>query len=99
LPEPLLDNSEDTFDVRQNIVIPEAHHTITLRTQIAISRLVACRLCMLPAIDFDDHQLSPANEVADIGAYGLLPDELISTELPVTNAIPERRFGVGLVYA
>jgi len=54
---------------------------------------------MLAAIAFDDRQLSPANEVADMGAYGLLSDELISTELPVTNAIPERRFGFGLVYA
>jgi hypothetical protein len=44
LPQSLLDDSEYTVDVRQNIVIPEAHHTKTLRTQIAISRLVACRL-------------------------------------------------------
>jgi hypothetical protein len=54
---------------------------------------------MLPSIDLDNNQLLAANEVADVAADRLLPDEFISIDLPVANAIPERRFCVGLVGA
>jgi hypothetical protein len=54
---------------------------------------------MLTSIDFDDKQLFAADEVADVAADRLLSDKFISIDLPVTNAIPELRFGVSLVGA
>jgi hypothetical protein len=54
---------------------------------------------MLSSVDFDDNELFPANEAANVTADRLLPDELASIDLPVAKAIPEFRFGVGLVGA
>jgi hypothetical protein len=54
---------------------------------------------MLSPIDFDNDKLLAADEVADVAADRLLPDEFISIDLPVANAIPELRFCIGLVDA
>jgi hypothetical protein len=52
---------------------------------------------VLPAIDLDNKFPFPAHEIADVSSQCFLPNELATTDLPVTKTLPEFSFRVGLV--
>jgi hypothetical protein len=52
---------------------------------------------VLSPIDVNNDKLFSANEVADVAADWLLPDEFISIDLSIPDTVPELRFCVGLV--
>jgi len=51
------------------------------------------------AVDLDDKLFLAANQVGEIGADRLLPDELETAESAVPKSPPELAFGLGLVPA
>jgi hypothetical protein len=92
-----LNRNEDAFEITEHIVVPEPKHSITFLVQAAISYSVGGRFAVLSTIHFDDQKLVPACEITDVAVYRLLPHEFVSVDLPVTNAIPENCFRIGLI--
>ncbi len=70
------DNCDDTFEVSQNIVVPESNDPEVLAFEPARSGIVpGFLICMLAAIDFDDKPGAVTDEVDDVAAKRNLPAE------------------------
>jgi len=54
---------------------------------------------VLPSIDLDNESFFAAHEVDDIGANGLLPNELESAKPSVAQREPQLRFSIGCLMA
>ena len=60
-----------------------------------VAYFVALVCGVLAAIDFNDHALLPTSEVDDVGSNRLLADELMTSESPGAEPVPESCFCVG----
>ena len=69
--------------------IPEPKHSVTFLTQATISYYIHARFTVLPAVDFNNQTPFAADEVADVADQRLLPYELMSVDLSVTDTIPK----------
>lgn len=52
---------------------------------------------MLSAVGFDDQSMAQADEVGDVGPYGLLALELEAEESTRPQVIPKALLGIGLL--
>src|SRR5439155_58415 len=80
-------------------VVPEAENSVALVLQARITDRIRRRFIVLTTVDFDNETLFTADEVADVTSNGLLPDELVAVDPPVTNPIPEDCLCVRLIDA
>jgi hypothetical protein len=55
----------------------------------------ALRAEMLTAIEFDDQHRLDARKVGEIPAHRMLSPELVATDLPIAQGLPQRTLGVG----
>jgi hypothetical protein len=94
-----LNHFQNTIDVAKHIVVPEAQHSVTGLTQLAITYGVRGRLIVLSSVHFDDQHSLATNKIADVIFDRLLPDEFVSINLPIANQIPEKCFRIGLIDA
>jgi len=92
-----LDCGQNALEIAKNIVIPESQHPVTVLSQTAISHNVRGRSIVLPAVHFDNQKSFPANEIADVTAYGLLSYKFLPIDLSVPNTIPKYCFRVRLI--
>src|SRR4051794_3221354 len=94
-----LNCKQDALDISKNVIVPEANDLITFFSQAFVSNSICRRFIVLTTVDFDNEALFTADEVADVTSNGLLPDELVAIDPPVTNPIPEDCLCVRLIDA
>ena len=64
---------------QQNVVIPEAQHSIAQCRQMACSFGVrVCGVCVLPTIGFHDQLRFDADEIYDVAANSMLATKLMT---------------------
>jgi len=83
---------EDPFQVLDDIVVPDADHSITERAEVAVALPVFRVLGMLAAVEFDNQAPLAASKVNVVAIDRLLTDEFEAAELPTANAYPQREF-------
>ena len=77
------DNTNHTFEVLENLVVPEPQDPIAPRREPSVALGVGSGLpSMLPTIDFDDELCLVAYKVGDIRAEGNLAAEPGAADLP-----------------
>jgi hypothetical protein len=88
------DHVTDTFQVLEDVIIPEPHHREPLAAQERLATGVGSRFVVLAAIDFDQQMPLQAGEVDDVRAERMLAPEPATGELPATQALPQLLFGI-----
>ncbi len=79
----------------QNLVVPEAHHTIPAAFEERCpQRVVLDAVGMLAAVELNDQSTFKATEVDNIRADRKLTPELLTAESPIPQAMPEATFSV-----
>ena len=80
----------------QDFVVPESQHAIAASLQPATTiHVVRDLLCVLAAIDFDNHPALETHKVHDERADGLLPAKLHAGELTALELLPQALLGFG----
>ncbi len=97
--EHICNHSIDPIFIMQHVVIGEAQHMNSALAHVRIPRLVALRIHMRVAIDFDDELGVHTGEVSAIRSYGLLTAKVPALRPEVPENPPHRPFGAGLVKA
>ncbi|TWA91386.1 hypothetical protein [Bradyrhizobium stylosanthis] len=92
-----LNDGENTFDIPEHVVVPKAKYLVSLLAQPLITNSICCGFVVLPAVDFNDDSLLAAYEIADLADDRFLPDEFVSIDPPISDAIPENRLGIRLI--
>ena len=90
------DGFQDSFGVRQHVMVPEADDAIAESFNHLRSRGIRA-LVVLPAIKLDRQSRLAAGEVGDVRTDLFLADELGAFELARAEMPPEALFGVGLI--
>lgn len=85
----LSDGFHDTFDIAENLVVPESQDTITLCRQVPRAIDIAGIVGVLTAIHLHDQLCLPAAEISDKGSDGELPAEMCVFELMVAQPVPQ----------
>ena len=99
-PQLVRDLDQYSFDVLQDVIVPEADEPMALVLKPSCSFIVPCLLSgMLPSIDFDDEALLHAEKIDDITAQRALAAKLMAAKLPVTQVTPEQCFRIRPVAA
>jgi len=82
LGEGLSNAREHAASVAQDIIVPEAQYTITLRfEEPGPSIVVGCSLGVLPAIQLDNQFFSETGEVREVGSDRHLPPPFVARKL------------------
>ena len=89
------DHVTDTFQILEDIIIPEPHYLEALAAQERIAAGVGLRPVVLAAIDFDQQTPLQASEVSDVWPDRMLAAKSATHELPATQALPQLLFGIG----
>ncbi|WP_456771537.1 hypothetical protein [Bradyrhizobium sp. USDA 4369] len=92
-----LNDSKYSFDISQNIVVPEAKDAIAFVSEPTIANDIPDRFAMLPTINLDYQRSFPTDEIADVSRNGTLPNKLMALQLAVADPVPQDRFRVCLV--
>ena len=86
--------------VFQNLMVPEPNDAIPLRLQVCGTPVIIFNLqSMLTAIKFNDKSTFNAHEISNEGTYGVLPSELVPSQTPIPQMMPQKAFSIGLVLA
>ena len=88
-PEDVQDLSQDAFNPREHIIIPEAQHSIPFTLKPTIAVAVAFTLQMLTAIDFDDQHRFQARKVDNVRSDRDLAAKSPICKLAPAQSIPE----------
>ena len=84
---------DDAFDVLVDLGHPESQHAKAQLAQPAISpRVIDKLIAVVVAIDFDHQPRLQAGEVREVGPDRNLASELVSQQLPASQAVPEPPF-------
>jgi hypothetical protein len=84
--------------IAKDIVIPKPKNPVAFRLQECCAlRIRLGQARMLSAIKLHNKPFIKATEVYDVSADLMLPPELRTMQLAVTESPPERLFGVGLI--
>ena len=94
-----MDCGKNAFEITKNVVIPESEHSESFVDQATIADRVCSGLVVLSAVNFNNDKSFPADEIADVTAYGLLSYKFMPFDLPVANAVPENSFRIRLIGA
>ena len=81
--------------MHQYIIIPKPHDPKTLRFQISRALLILFSpISMLTAIHFNYKLLLQTNEINNLRANRMLPPELMLTNAPVSQQLPQPQFRI-----
>ena len=84
----------------QHVIVPEPQHFESTAFQKPRPRLVPGALfVVLATIDFNDQACINAGEIGDERPDRILSSELVSIQLPPTQAMPKSMLGVGHLFA
>jgi hypothetical protein len=83
---------ENSVQILDDIVVPEADHAITEGAQVAVALLVFEASRMLTAVELDNQMPFATNEVGLVPIDGLLAYKFEAAELPTANAGPQSEF-------
>jgi hypothetical protein len=83
---------KDPNEVVADLVVPEADHAIAEIPDFAVAQSIFGAIRVLAAVEFDHEAPVAADEIYVIWPYRLPTDEFEATELPRTNASPQRHF-------
>ena len=88
---------QDTIDISQHVVVPEAQDAIAGRFDAVRSRSIRCLLpIMLPAVEFDDELGFAAHEIDNERTYRGLAPEMRAAQCDVmTEPMPKHALGFG----
>jgi hypothetical protein len=78
-------NGRDAFQVRQNVIVPEAQDGEPLSAKPSIACSIRTRVGMLSSINFDDDALLEGEKVRNVAAERHLPAELGAREAPAAQ--------------
>ena len=95
--EETLNDLDDAFGVRQDIVVPEAQHAEIVVGRPLVANRVTRIVGVLSTIDLDDQTRLAANEIDSVRSDRLLSNELVSAKPPRSEAIPELALGIGRI--
>jgi hypothetical protein len=84
-----LENPVEIFD---DIVVPDAKHTITEGAQRAVALPVVGAFRVLAAVELDYQAPLTTNEVDVVAIDRLLTDKFEAAEAATANACPQRQF-------
>lgn len=97
-PHVLLDRLQNTFEVLEDVVVPEPDDAKSVRFEPCSSLGVGFgALSMLSAVDFDDEALAQGTEIDDVTTEGMLAAKPYASDLAPSNGPPEATLGVGKV--
>jgi len=92
------DGLQDSLEILEDFVIPEAEDSETSRSQPAVALGVRLAFEMLTSVDLNEELPWQAGEIDDVGPDGDLPAELRSQDSPA-QLLPEEGLRVGQVAA
>ena len=93
----LVDRLQNTIDIFQNLIIPEAQHAIALRVEIRVTRCISGQmrcLIMLPAVDLNDEPCLVASKICEIRSDRCLATEMRLRQGQPFQVTPKFLFGV-----
>jgi hypothetical protein len=96
--KPIEDAQPHRLTLHQHLAVGEAQHVIAELVQFSRAPGVgshALRAEMLTPIEFDDQHCLDASEVGEVPAHRMLSPELVATDLPIAQGLPQRTLGVG----
>jgi len=84
-----------TFDVSQDVMIPESYDMVARLLQNSGSRCICLdSLGMLTAVDLDDDFQIQSDKIDDVACDGLLAFELDAVEAPAAQLAPHQLLGI-----
>ncbi|KRA54804.1 hypothetical protein ASD77_09540 [Pseudoxanthomonas sp. Root65] len=86
------DQRPDTFEVRHDLIIPEAQHTEPFAMQEDLAVAIRSSVHVLTAIHLDDQSCFQTGEIGDVGADGMLATEAEAFQLPPAENAPQAAF-------
>jgi len=86
---------EHAFEIRQNVIVPEAHYRESLTPKPLIARRVGGFARVLPAVHFDYDTLLEREKVCHVRSNRNLPPELGGGKASIAQQVPELALGVG----
>jgi hypothetical protein len=96
----LMDRFEYDLGSTQHIVVPEAQHPKTTRSEKHVSTGIVVRLLgMLASVQLDDDGSLKAREVADIGSDRMLSAEFEACQLTSAQTLPKHALRMSRVFA
>ena len=81
---------ENTIQILNNIIVPEADNTITESAQLAVALPVFGAFRVLAAVEFDNQTPLAANKIDVVSIDRFLADEFKATQLPASKVCPQR---------
>ena len=97
--ERLQDRGNNALDIAKHVVVPEPHDAIAFLRQELAASAIRCRVCMLPAIDFNDEALLEADEIGHERADRVLAPKAVPVQLSLPEMAPKVPLGIGHVAA
>lgn len=94
-----VDRFQNTFDIRQDFMVPETDDAIAMRFHDARPHRVRATFGMLSAIKLDNEPRARTEKIDNITIDGNLPAEFRSEKLSVAQAVPQQLFRFGHVSA
>ena len=89
---------QNTLNIRQHIVVPEANYTKALRFQ-PVGPCGISRIGMLATVHFDDQPRISTQEVSNVAPYRHLSAELCACQLPIAQVLPQLALRIGRIAA
>jgi len=90
------------IDVGQNLLVPEAQHSIVLALKILRPAFIALPfafIAMLVSVKLDNEPCIGTEEICDERTNRVLPPEFVACEVSISKTAPEDAFAVGRVFA
>jgi hypothetical protein len=88
------DRFKNACHIPQHIVVPEPQDTIVVVDKPFVADSIAKVLRVLASIHLNNESAFPADEINRVGAYRLLPDELVPVETARSKPMPQSGFSI-----
>jgi hypothetical protein len=90
------DAREDGFELAEDLMIPEAHHTVTFASEVGVAFAIGIAIEMLRAVELDDQLALQRGEISDKGSDWNLPAKLDPVDSASAQQVPQLAFDFGL---
>jgi hypothetical protein len=84
-----------SFQIRQNVIIPEAQHSEANTLYVPVSTPILLAVMMLASVDFDSDARFQASEVRDVRSQGMLTAEPMAVQPTCFQNLPKLPLGKG----
>jgi hypothetical protein len=85
----------NTFQIRQDFIIPEAQHSEANTLHVPVSTPVLLAAVMLAPVDFNNNARFQASEIRDVRSQGMLTTEPMAVQPTCFQNLPKLPFGKG----